>query len=245
MKVALLYKKVDWLHHCGGTLVGDKYVITAAHCTEWVSAAHYIEWVRPEDLKVQIGETVLYNFNEAHSAPFRVASIIRHPNFTYIDNIPRYDIAVLKLTKRVPLYKYPNIKPACLPNQGALFHGDAIVTGWGRLNFHGHFATSLREVGVTVFDDKKCRIGTEDTICAGHRGGGRDACGGDSGGPLVAVDRDHHNAMTLIGVVSWGSGCGEEDPPGLYAEVSHVKNWLMIEMTDFNSCGPYSGGWNE
>ena len=163
--------------------MGDKYVITAAHCTEWVSAAHYIEWVRPEDLKVQIGETVLYNFNEAHSAPFRVASIIRHPNFTYIDNIPRYDIAVLKLTKRVPLYKYPNIKPACLPNQGALFHGDAIVTGWGRLNFHGHFATSLREVGVTVFDDKKCRIGTEDTICAGHRGGGRDACGGDSGGP--------------------------------------------------------------
>ena len=216
--------------------MGDKYVITAAHCTESVT---------PEDVKVQIGETVLYNFYEAYSAPFGVASIIRHPNFTYIHNIPRYDIAVLKLTRRVRLYKYPHIKPACLPNPEALFHGDAIVTGWGQLEFDGHFATSLREVGLTVFDDKKCRIGTEDTICAGHRGGGRDACVGDSGGPLVAVDRHHHNAMTLIGVVSWGSGCGEEDPPGLYAEVSHVMHWLREEMTDFKTCGPYSGGWND
>ena len=221
---------------CGGTLVGDKYVITAAHCTDGMGAA---------DMFVVVGDTSLDTEFEATSATVSIAAIKQHPD--YDSSTLANDISVLELATPVSLTDYPNIKPACLPAEGAQFPGDAIVSGWGTVGSGMHLNSWLHEVNVTVFADGNCGAMndymTPDMLCAGLMEGGKDACQGDSGGPLVAVDPAMQGCMSLIGVVSWGFGCAGQDALGIYAEVSHFTSWLNQQMPDLNTCpSKYSSG---
>ncbi len=101
----------------------------------------------------------------------------------------------------------------------------------------------LHEVTVSVFDHVRCnelflKAGQDERLsdvflCAGHpRGlGGRDACDGDSGGPLLVPEQDWREGKigarwTLVGVVSWGDGCGEENKPGVYTNVAKFVPWI-------------------
>lgn len=104
----------------------------------------------------------------------------------------------------------------------------ADVYGWGDTTGSGTYASVLRSARVRVLPDGDCaraypggQEGTYKTsamVCAGDPAGGRDACQGDSGGPLVARGR-------LIGLVSWGSGCGRAGSPGVYTRVSAALEW--------------------
>ena len=216
---------------CGATLVGDKYVVTAAHCTEGARAS---------DIYVQLGDTSFDTTYESVSITVPVKKIIQHPR--YDGNTLTNDISILQLRTKVSLTEYPNIKPACLPAKRALFPGDAIVSGWGTVGSYMHSNSWLHEVNVTVFADGDCGSMnshmTSDMLCAGLMSGGKDACQGDSGGPLVAADPDKNYAMSLIGVVSWGFGCAGEDALGIYAEVSHFTSWLKKQMRDLETCPP-------
>lgn len=69
-------------------------------------------------------------------------------------------------------------------------------------------------------------------LCAGDtRSGGNqdlhDACQGDSGGPLVCMINKH---MTLVGIISWGIGCGQKDVPGIYTKVTNYLDWIQDNM---------------
>ena len=81
---------------------------------------------------------------------------------------------------------------------------------------------------------------TEDMICAYAMEAGTSTCQGDSGGPLVAADPDQCDALTLVGVASWGVECGEPGHPGFYAEVSHFIPWLHQQMPGLKTCPSYT-----
>ena len=216
--------------------MGDKYVVTAAHCTAGQSAA---------SLFVRLGDTSLDEEFEAEAFTVGVAAIKQHSQ--YDSSTLQNDISVLELVEAVSLTDYPNIKPVCLPEAAAQFPGEAVVSGWGTVSYGGHLTSYLNEAGVTVFADGDCGSMnsqmTEDMLCAGLMAGGKDACQGDSGGPLVAADPARNLSMSLVGVVSWGFGCAQPDALGIYAEVSHFTQWLREQMPGLNTC-PVFGGSN-
>ena len=107
--------------------MGDRYVVTSATCMNGVDASDY---------RVRIGDTSLDEEFEATSFTVKVASIKQHPNFD--SETSQNDIAILELAESVSLTDYPNIKPICLPEAGALFEGEAIMSGWGQCQYILH-----------------------------------------------------------------------------------------------------------
>lgn len=154
---------------CGGVLVTDRHILTAAHCTYKYDK---------NELTVRLGE---YNFNkknETRSRDFRVVDIRQHVDFdeTTYDN----DIAILKIFQPTLFNSY--IWPVCMPPTGDDFEGYiGIVTGWGSQFFGGPNSDILMEVSVPIWNQNECqnvfveRIG-ENVICAGGKEGGRDSC---------------------------------------------------------------------
>ena len=219
---------------CGGALVADRYVITAAHCTNGRVAS---------DLKIAVGDTTFALTGEASSFIINVKTIKQHPD--YSSSNTQNDISILELEQPVDLTAYPNIKPICLPAQDTTYADqEATVSGWGTLSSGGDLVAHLQEVDVTVFADGNCGMMdsymTPDMMCAGVKEGGKDSCQGDSGGPLFTSDLANNNAQTLIGVVSWGFGCAAAGQLGVYAEVSHFRSWIDSQLTNSNTCSPPS-----
>ncbi|GAB2720190.1 S1 family peptidase [Streptomyces bullii] len=205
---------------CGGVAVGPTTVLTAAHCLDKEALG-----VRPErlrDLKVIAGRTNLLS-DEGREIPVRASWV--NPGYDPVSNSG--DFAVLTLAEPLPDGSVIRMAAAGDPAYGS--GNAATVYGWGDVTGSGDYASSLRAAQVRVLPDALCETaypgGDEGTyraetmLCAGEVGGGRDACQGDSGGPLVVQGR-------LVGLVSWGSGCGRAGSPGVYTRVSHVMRRL-------------------
>jgi secreted trypsin-like serine protease len=205
---------------CGGVAVGRTTVLTAAHCLGEEVLGSPPEQVR--DLRVIAGRTDLLS-GDGREIPVRDVWV----NPAHDDASNDGDFAVLTLSEALPAGSVIGMAaegdPAYAPETGAL------VYGWGDTSGAGDYANTLRAARVRVLSDALCeqaypgsddgryRAGT--MLCAGEDVGGRDACQGDSGGPLVAQGR-------LIGLVSWGSGCGRPGSPGVYTRVSSVLRTL-------------------
>ncbi|XP_075984579.1 venom protease-like [Anticarsia gemmatalis] len=204
--------------YCGGTLITDRHVLTAAHCTR--------RW-KAEELLVRLGEYDFRRTNDSRTSNFKVLEVRQHEGFQIANY--RNDIAILKLHRPAVFNTY--VWPICLPPVSLQLTGEpAIVIGWGTQQFGGPHSTVLMEVTVPVWDQETCAASFTDSvfdenICAGGHEGGKDSCQGDSGGPLMY--QMPSGRWTIIGVVSWGVRCGEPNHPGIYTRVEHFLPWIV------------------
>ncbi|MFF7522790.1 S1 family serine peptidase [Streptomyces pseudovenezuelae] len=205
---------------CGGVAVGRTTVLTAAHCM-----GENVLGAPPEqvsDFRVIAGRTDLLS-DQGKEIAIRGAWV--NPGYDPQSSVG--DFAVLTLAE--PLPQSAVIAMAAAGDAAYEPGTGATVYGWGDVTGGGDYARSLRGANVHVVPDADCGKaypgGAEGTysaasmLCAGEDWGGRDACQGDSGGPLVARGK-------LIGLVSWGSGCGRAGRPGVYARVSDLMRAL-------------------
>merc|ERR1712055_1034904 len=211
---------------CGGTLISNRHVMTAAHCTAGKT---------PSDFQVLLGE---HKTDDDKQTKVEVATITDDP--LYNSDTMRNDFSILTLKEPITFTR--EISPACLPSDTTeLYAGQvATVSGWGTLKSQGNQPTVLMEVDVTVTTEEFCKSVYGDDISKINlcvMDAGKDSCQGDSGGPLVIQE---YGRYALIGVVSFGYGCAYSNVPGVYARVTERKDWIkeIVSGTEESNCAP-------
>ncbi|KAM7396263.1 hypothetical protein PAMP_019320 [Pampus punctatissimus] len=239
-------------HFCGGAILTDRWIMTAAHCfasiskygSECLAVGEFDQRVDDEEEQVFVIKSVSVHEKYHHALPMS------------------YDIALVELDQHIQLGAL--VQPICLPlpDENISPETSCIVGGWGRIKERGRLPAVLREVQLDLVNPAKCKYVLQTVksailnqrslqpraamtvLCAGPERGGRDACQGDSGGPLACPARSGSGHWEALGVTSWGKGCGRSwgnnssrppsrrGSPGLFTDVRLLLPWIKRKLRE-------------
>ncbi|CAF2385461.1 unnamed protein product [Rotaria sp. Silwood2] len=201
-------------HFCGGTLLDENHVLTAAHCLQDKSMFN-------SNFKIVAGLHARSRPNEAQVQHKQIASLTNHGG--YNERTQENDIAIIRLASPVQLGRYVNV--ACLPEKDPAVHENVMIAGWGTTTFGGGSPDPLHQADVLITDT--CggvyNYDKQKQLCAGNHEFSKDTCQGDSGGPLM---HEVDGKWAISGIVSYGHECAKENYHGVYARVSHYLPWI-------------------
>ncbi|XP_006139007.2 coagulation factor X [Pelodiscus sinensis] len=208
---------------CGGTILNQFFILTAAHCIN-----------QSKIIKVIVGE-VDREKEENTEMIYAAEKVMVHGRF--VSATYDYDIALIKLREPIKFSKY--VIPACLPdvdfaNEILMTQKSGRVSGFGRLFEQGRMSNKLQVLEVPYIDRNSCKQSstfmiTENMFCAGYDNVTKDACQGDSGGPHVTKYKDTY---FVTGIVSWGEGCARKGKYGVYTKVSKLEGWVRKRLKE-------------
>jgi trypsin len=213
-QVAIEITRKDGTYLCGGSIIAQKWVLSAAHCFQPIAP--------PNAVKVKSGAT---NYID-EGVWSKVDKVVVHERFnpeTFAN-----DLALIKLST-VPAGAgrvIPIVDASSTPS----INQPLEVTGWGTTTEGGEVSKELLEATVPYVDNATCNEPSSyngtvlpGMICAGRKEGGVDSCQGDSGGPLVWRTT---NGPVLVGVVSHGNGCARRLKYGVYTRANAYRPWI-------------------
>jgi trypsin len=204
-------------HFCGGSVIGTRWVLTAAHC---------LVDTKPGEIQVAVGRTDIDDLSTGQT--LTADRIVVHPDYA---DTGTFDAALVHVTADIasPAVALTEVGEDSLERQGA----PLTVAGWGTEFFGSPFVPSgLKSVDLTAVADDACTTNglmgfqADSELCAEALGG--DSCQGDSGGPLFGTVAGR---VTQVGIVSYGLGCATPLFPGVYAEVNNGSARDFIRST--------------
>lgn len=209
-QIAILNRRFGTLV-CGGTHLGNGWILTAAHCLD--------DGTKAEDLAVLYGTLSLIN----GGTRVPVKSIQYHDSWN--PDTHRNDIGLVRIDSPDNL---PAAKLASLAIEAPLIQvgTQVLVSGWGTTTPNGNISLDLLRVAIPIISKSECNtaynnIIGDDQICAGETD--KDSCQGDSGGPLTGVENGN---KIILGIVSFGRSCGEKRFPGIYTRITVFHEWI-------------------
>eukprot|EP00794_Sanderia_malayensis_P016096 gene16096-17717_t len=226
---------------CGGSLIRDNIVLTAAHCI--LNAAENALNTRTNTYRVIAGELKLYpeGTNDGEiwidEKAIRIKKIYVHQKYNPAAKTYNDDIALLELATAVKWS--PKIRPICLPTKDhrlqAKMYG--YVSGWGNManiakGQRFNKSLDLRYVSLPIQSNKTCGLNERKLkmFCAGDGLGEKDSCRGDSGGPFAVNQPDDEKetkfSFKVMGIVSHGLDCGTVNEYGYYTRVTNYLDWI-------------------